>query len=141
MLNLIKKIDKENTSLKKTNKSNQEHLQTCKLFLKSFEKERKDCEVKSKKLEIENNTLLAELKQLNYNEQVGDVSEDSQLEHGNNIGKSYSNGSGSNIESTVNEGLLSFCLLYFYLFFHVLKYTIKKKYNFKLELLVCSLSL
>ena len=114
MLNIIKKLDKENTSLKKTNKSNQEHLQTCKLFLRSFEKERKDCEVKSKKIELENNTLLAELRKLNDNEEEGNVSEDSQLEHGNNIEKSSSNDSDSNMESSVNEGLLSF-LLYFHL--------------------------
>ena len=115
-LSVIKKIDKENTNLKKTNKSNKENLQTCKLFLKGFQTDKKEWQQKSKILELETNTMIIELRKLNNIEQVVIVSEDSQLEHGNNIEKSSSNGSGSSMESSVNEGFLCF-LLYFNLFF------------------------
>ena len=105
MLNIIKKLDRENTSLKETNKSNQANLQTCKVFLKSFQKDKDEWQEKSKLLELKHNTLLAELRKINNDEEVTNVYEDLQLECGNNIEKSSSNDNLSNIESIVNDGL------------------------------------
>ena len=90
VLKIIEKLDKENINLKETNKSNHENIQTCKLFLKSFQKERKHWEEKNKTIELENNTLLTELGQLNNNEQLGNLSEDSMLAPLDNIDKSSS---------------------------------------------------
>ena len=112
MLKIIKKLDKENTSLKETKKSNQENFQTCKLFLKSFQKGRKDWQEKCKILELKNNSLLDELRKLDNSEEVSNVFEDSQLEHGNIIEKSSSDVNLSNMESSVNEGLLRFPYLF-----------------------------
>ena len=48
MIDLIKKLDQENTSLKETNKSYKENLKTANVFLKGFEKEQKSLEEKLK---------------------------------------------------------------------------------------------
>ena len=65
MLNIIKKLDKENTSLKETNKSNNKNFHTSLLFLKCFQKERKEWEERNKRLELENNILVDELRKQN----------------------------------------------------------------------------
>ena len=107
MVKIIKKLDKENTSLKETNKSNQENLQTCKFFLKCFQKETKNLQQKSKILELENNTLLAELRKINNDEEVNSVSKDSHMEKRKQINNISSDDSCLSI---VSKGLLSFCL-------------------------------
>ena len=112
MLKIIKKLDKENTSLKETNKSKQKYLQTWKLFLKSFQTNKKEWQKKSEILKVENNKVLAELRKLNISEEVSDVSDDSHFQCVNNIEKSLSNNKCSTIETLVNEGLFS--ILYFY---------------------------
>ena len=112
MLQIIKQLDKENTSLRETKKSNHENIQTCKEFLKSFQTERKKLQQKNKQLELENNSLLDELRKLNNNEQLGNVSADSPLNCGKNIENGFSKDSGSIIETLVNEGLLSFPCLF-----------------------------
>ena len=116
MLKIIKKLDKENTSLMETNKSNHENIQTSKVFLKSFKTDKKEWQQKIKILELENNTLLDELRKVNNNEQAGNSSEDSQFEHINDIVKESFKNSGSDSEASVNEGLLNvseFMLIFF----------------------------
>ena len=113
MLDIVKKLDKENTSLQETNKSNHENLKTCELFLKSFQKDKKEWQEKSKQIELRNNTLLVEIRKINNNKEVTNVSEDSQLECENKIEKvSSKDSSGSTIETLVNEGLLNFPCLF-----------------------------
>ena len=121
VLKIIEKLDKENINLKETNKSNHENIQTCKVFLKSFQKERKEWQQKNKTLELENNSLLDELRKQTKIELVINVFKDSQLECGNKIEKSSSkDSSGSTIQTLVKEGLLSFHYL-FNQFFFILK--------------------
>ena len=105
MLNIIKNLDRENTSLKETNKSNQENLKTCELYLKSFQTERKYWQEKNKTLQHENNNLL---RKLNNNEEVTNASEDSHMGHETIIEKSSSKDSCSTINHLVNESLLIF---------------------------------
>ena len=62
IINLIKKLDQENTSLKETNKSYQENLKTANVFLKCFEKENKNLQEKSEELTFSNKFLLAYIK-------------------------------------------------------------------------------
>ena len=107
MLNIIKTLDKENTRLKETNKSTHENIQICEVFLKNFQKDKKDLQEKCKILEFKNSTLLTELGKLKYDEKVTNVFEASQLKCGNIIEKIFSNDNLSSKESLVNEGLFS----------------------------------
>ena len=66
MLQIIKKLDKENRSLKEKSKKIQENYKTCKTFFKSFQKDIKDWQEKSQKLNLKNNTLLAEIYEVNH---------------------------------------------------------------------------
>ena len=59
IIDLIKKFDQENKSLKETNKSYQENLKTANVFLKCFEKENKNLQEKSEELTFSNKFLLA----------------------------------------------------------------------------------
>ena len=52
--------------------------------------------------------MLDELKKLNNIDQVGNVSEDSRLEHGSNIKKSFSNDSSPNMDIRVKEGYVKY---------------------------------
>ena len=60
MIEIIKKLDKDNASLKETNRSYKENLKTSKVFLSSFEKEVKNFLDKNKELELRNNDLTDE---------------------------------------------------------------------------------
>ena len=62
IIDLIKKIDQENTSLKETNKSYRENLKTANVFLECFEKEHKKLQKKSEELTFNNITLLADIR-------------------------------------------------------------------------------
>ena len=62
MLKIIKNLDKENTNLKNTAKIYTDNLSTLKVYLKSFEKNRRDLLDKIKILEFKNNTILNENK-------------------------------------------------------------------------------
>ena len=62
IIDLIKKFDQENKSLKETNKSYQENLKTANVFLKCFEKENKNLQEKSEELTFSNKFLLAYIK-------------------------------------------------------------------------------
>ena len=64
MLKIIKKLDKENTSLKKTNKRNQQTLKTSRLFLKGFQTDKKKWQENIQKLKLENISLLAKKKKI-----------------------------------------------------------------------------
>ena len=79
------------------------------MFLKSFQTDKENpWQHKSKILELENNNMLDELKKLNNIDQVGNVSEDSRLEHGSNIKKSFSNDSSPNMDIRVKEGYVKY---------------------------------
>ena len=94
MLNIVKKLDKENTSLRKTNKTNQAILKTSKLFFKEFQTDNKKWQENIQKLKLENITLLAEIKNLNNDKEVvNNLSEESKVEFEKKIEKNNRNGS------------------------------------------------
>ena len=81
MLIIIKTLDKENTSLKKTNKRNQQTLKTTKLFFKGFQTENKKWQEKIQKLKLEHITLLAETRNVNNDKEVlNNISEDTGMD-------------------------------------------------------------
>ena len=85
MLKIIKKLDKENTSLKETNKTNQENYNTCKTFFKIFQKDIKDLHEKIQKLKFENKNLHPEIGKQNNVEVINKKFENSQVEFGKQI--------------------------------------------------------
>ena len=108
MLNIIKRLDKENAHLKETNKSNQKNIETCKVFIKSFQKDNKDWETNCRRLQSENINLIAEIKKLTINTELNVVSEELHLKQ---INKISSSGIGSCIESIFSKGLLFYFFL------------------------------
>ena len=116
MLKLIKrldKIDKENKDLTQTNKRHLRNLETCKVFIKCFQKERKEWKEKSRNLRAENSVLIAELKTLNTDLELNIVLEESHLKHGKQIKNFSVDNSSYNIEEMLSKGLLSYFCFYF----------------------------
>ena len=70
MINIISELDKENTSLKETNKMYQDNFKASKVFLDCFEKEIRNCSEKNKALELKNSNLIAEIEKFNKNKKV-----------------------------------------------------------------------
>ena len=80
ILKIIKKLDREYTSLKKTNTNYQKHFETCILFLKGFQTDINEWKEEFYQLKLVNNKLLAELRTLsNDNEVMRNESEKSQV--------------------------------------------------------------
>ena len=107
MIDLIKKLDQENTSLKETNKSYKENLKIANVFLKSFEKENKDLQEKSEELKLSNNTLLADLRKFGEDKENVTFCENM---NNDSEGKLEHNFSNENCLSTIisnSEGVFS----------------------------------
>ena len=100
MLNIIKKLDKENASRKEINKTYQENYNTCKTFLKIFQKYEKDWQEKIQKLNLKNKTLNAETGKLNDEVDLNNKSENSLVECGKQIEKNVCGDTG--IEGCTN---------------------------------------
>ena len=114
------KLDKENASLKKNAKINEEDYKTCKLFLKSFAKEIKDVQDKSKKLKLENIALRTKTSTLKNDKEVNDESGNSHEEYGNQLRKVTCYDSCTDIKYITRKGLLYFhssIILYLVLIF------------------------
>ena len=108
MLNIIKKLDKENIASKATNKSFHQDYKACEVFLTIFEKEKSKLQEKCQNLEVENKTILAEIRELNEEKELDDVFEDSDFECGIEIEKDTCDDSRSDIEALLDKGLLIF---------------------------------
>ena len=107
MINLIKKLDQENTSLKETNTSYQKNFKTANVFLKSFEKENEDLIEKSEELKLSNNTLLADLRKFGKDKESVTVFENVSIDSEEKFEHSFFN---KNCLSTIissSEGLFS----------------------------------
>ena len=63
-LKIIKRLDKENTSLKETNTRCHNNLKSVKMFLQCFNKDTKDLKKNCKFITSKNNTLLSEIKKI-----------------------------------------------------------------------------
>ena len=67
MIKIIKKLDKENISLKETYKNNCKSYSSCKVFLRGYKKEIKNLHHKISELKLTKDQLIAETKKL-FNE-------------------------------------------------------------------------
>ena len=99
MLNIVKKLNKENTYLKETKKISQKNLKTCRLFLKGFQTDINEWKEKSQKLQLKNNIL---------------VGNNACEEYVGQIKKNSSNESYFSKESSFNKGLLSLISIFYY---------------------------
>ena len=106
-LNIIKKLDKENTSLKKTNTSYQNNLKSVKVFLQCFLKDIKNLKIKSELITSENNTLLTEIRKFdNDNENLPEMLN---VKYEKQIQKDYRNDnlSGRNFYDSCSDSCFS----------------------------------
>ena len=67
MLKIIKRLDKENISLKETYKNNCKSYSLCKVFLSGFQKETKNLHEKISELKLTKDKLIAERSELERN--------------------------------------------------------------------------
>ena len=114
LLKILKKLDKENASLKETNKTNQEVYKKRKTFLIFFQRDNKNW--LEKKLKLKNKKLRAEIGKLN-NGVVNNESEVSNVEFGKQIEKNDCGDTDieccTNIETYDGKGILIFNIILF----------------------------
>ena len=70
VLNLIRKLEKENARLKEARETSSGKIETCKLFLKSFREYRKKLQEQNHELKLQNNALLAEARRTSKDEEA-----------------------------------------------------------------------
>ena len=107
MIDLIKTLDKENTSLKETNKSYKENLKTANVFLKSFEKENEDLQEKSEELKLNNDTLLADIKKFCNNKENVTLCENMSIDSEEKLEHNFCNENCLSTTISNSEGLFS----------------------------------
>ena len=108
MLKTIKKLDKENKSLKEKNKTNRENLETCKAFIKGFQGDKNHCQQKTQQLQTENSTLIDDLEKLTHKTELNIVLEELHVEQRKQIEKTSCN---DIIETILSKGLLNLLFL------------------------------
>ena len=87
MLKILKKLDKENASLKEKNKTERENYSTCKTFLKIFQKDKTDLQEKNQNLKLKNINVHAEIGKQNNDEVLNNRSKNSKVDFGKQIEK------------------------------------------------------
>ena len=107
MIDLIKKLDQENTSLKETNTSYQKNFKTANVFIKSFEKENKDLQEKSEELKLSNNTLLADLRKFGEDKENVTVCQSMSIDSEEKLENNFSNENCLSTTFSNSEGLFS----------------------------------
>ena len=111
MVKIIKKLDKENTSLKKTYKNNFKSFSSCKVFLKGFKKEIKIFNEKVSKQKLTNDELIAEKRRL-FNEKEENIEDEKSGINDNDV--NICEDAINNIEAIISKGLfICYCLNYF----------------------------
>ena len=111
MVKIIKKLDKENTSLKKTYKNNFKSFSSCKVFLKGFKKEIKIFNEKVSKQKLTNDELIAEKRRL-FNEKEENIEDEKSEINDNDV--NICEDAINNIEAIISKGLfICYCLNYF----------------------------
>ena len=108
LLKVIKKLDKDNTSLKEAKKKYEDNLKTAKVFLNSFKKHCKDLQEKTKSLKLKNSNLLAEVLKMNDDKKNNNISPKKNVYtlSEKKIKAESSNDSFSNIETSSSKGSL-----------------------------------
>ena len=112
MVKIIKKLDKENISLKETYKYNCKSYRSCKVFLKGFQKEIKNLNEAVRELELTKDGLIAEIRRLKKKKKKGKIikakkSEVNKIE----IGVNNFEDAIKNIEAIISKGLFIFYCL------------------------------
>ena len=103
MVKIIKKLDKENTRLKETYKTNCKGYSLCKVFLRGFKKEIKNFNEKIRKLNLTKGGLKRKRRLLNENEET---IEEQKLEvKENEIDVNTCEDAINNIEAVISKGL------------------------------------
>ena len=107
MINLIKKLDQENTSLKETNTSYQKNFKTANVFLKNFEIENIDLQEKSEELTLSNNTLQADLRKFGEDKENVTVCENMSIDSEEKFEHNFRNQNSLSTTISNSEGLFS----------------------------------
>ena len=109
MVKIIKKLDKENTRLKETYKTNCKGYSLCKVFLRGFQKEIKNLNEKISKLNLTKGGLKRKRRLLNEKEET---IEEQKLEvKENKIDVNTCEDAINNIEAVISKGLfICYCL-------------------------------
>ena len=108
MVKIIKKLDKENISLKETYKYNCKSYRSCKVFLKGFQKEIKNLNEAVRELELTKDGLIAEIRRL-FNEKKEIIEEEKSEINDNDVNTCED--AINNIEAIISKGLfICYCL-------------------------------
>ena len=110
MVKSIKKLDKENISLKETYKNNCKSFSLCKVFLRGFEKEIKNLHEKIIELKLTKYGLIAELRRL-FKEKEDYIEEEKLEVNENEIDVNICEDAFDNIEAIISKGLF-ICLCF-----------------------------
>ena len=110
MLKIIKRLDKENISLKETYKNNCKSYSLCKVFLSGFQKEIKSQREKISELKLTNDRLIAELRRL-FKEKEDYIEEEKLEVNENEIDVNICEDAFHNIEAIISKGLF-ICLCF-----------------------------
>ena len=111
IVKIIRKLDKENTSLKKTYKNNFKSFSSCKVFLRGFKKEIKNLHEKVSKLKLTKDELIAEIRRL-FNEKEEIIEDEKSDLNDNDV--NICEDAINNIEAIISKGLfICYCLNYF----------------------------
>ena len=104
MVKIIKKLDKENTRLKETYKTNFKGYRLCKVLLRGFQKEIKNLHEKISKLKLTKGGLIAEIRIL-FNEKEETIEEEKSEVKENEIDVNTCEDAINNIEAVISKGL------------------------------------
>ena len=104
MLKIIKRLDKENISLKDTYKNNCKSYSLCKVFLSGFQKEIKNLHEKIIELKLTKYGLIAELRRL-FKEKEDFIEEEKLEVNENEIDVNTCEDAFDNIEAVISKGL------------------------------------
>ena len=110
MVKIIKKLDKENTHLKETYKTNRKAYSLCKLLLRGFQKEINNLHEKISKLKLTKGGLVAEIRRF-FNEKEEIIEEENSEVKENEIDVDTCEDAINNIEAVISRGLfICYCL-------------------------------
>ena len=110
MLKIIKRLDKENISLKETYKNNCKSYSLCKVFLRGFEKEIKNLHEKISELKLTKDGLIAEIRRL-FKEKEENIEKEISEVNENEIDVNTCVDAIINIEAIISKGLF-ICLCF-----------------------------
>ena len=103
MVKIIKKLDKENASLKETYKNTCKGYSSCKMFLRGFQKEIKNLHEKINQLKLTKDEFITEIRRL-INEKEEVVDEENSEVNENELDVNTCEDAINNIEAIISKG-------------------------------------